>query len=250
MHLPLDETLPIVGGASLIVLATGIGAILPIFLLHRKAPKLNHHDFACFSAGIMAYSIFEISSHSFFLNGIQKTILGFLAGFLAFLSLEYLLQKTKLLEKLSFHMRSLFVALSIAFHNIAEGLAVGSAFLLGERVGWEISIPISFQDIPEGFLVSAPLISKGMNPFLAILIGTLSGIVEAVFSFLSWETLGTIFSKIAPYSLGASAGGMAFIVLFDLLPEIEEYSGVDSRRKLALALFGFVLGALSLLVLL
>lgn len=81
-----------------------------------------------------------------------------------------------------------------------------------------LSIGIAIQNFPEGAIISLPLESSGLNKTKSFIIGSLSGIVEPVFAFITLLIINLI-TPILPYLLSFAAGAMFYVVIEELLPD-------------------------------
>ncbi len=153
-------------------------------------------------------------------------VLGFLAGMGGLLWLDRLLSPLeRAAEKRPGH---LMMMLAVTIHNLPEGMAVGVA-LAGLLSGggsvtaagvMALAIGITVQNVPEGAIISAPLAADGMNKGKAFLGGVLSGAVEPLGALL---TLGLtrLMGPILPYVLAFAAGTMLYVVVVELVPEMQ-----------------------------
>ena len=66
-----------------------------------------------------------------------------------------------------------------------------------------------------------PLCSDGISKKKAFLLGSLSGIVEPVFAFITLLLAGVIV-PILPYLLSFAAGAMIYVVIEELVPEMAQ----------------------------
>lgn len=129
------------------------------------------------------------------------------------------------------------LVLAVTVHNIPEGMAVGVAF-----AGWishntsmtmagafALSIGIAVQNFPEGAIVSLPLCAGGMHRRKAFGYGVLSGAVEPAAAFVTICAAGLIVPAL-PYLLSFAAGAMLYVVIAELIPELDDgksrYAGV------------------------
>lgn len=132
----------------------------------------------------------------------------------------------------------LFV-LAVALHNFPEGLAVGSS--VGSQsfsLAMPIMIGIGLQDFPEGFVVAAALMSVGYSRRESIFVAVITGVVEAIaalFGFLATS----FFSPLLPWLLAFAGGAMIYVVVEEMIPEIQ--SKKISSEVSAGLLLGFVL---------
>ena len=114
-------------------------------------------------------------------------------------------------------------------HNIPEGLAVGVAFgslmydpsqILPAVL---LALGIGIQTFPEGTAVSVPLRREGFSRKKAFFYGQLSGIVEPIFGILG-ALLAIKIKLILPFLLALAAGAMIYVVVEELIPEIQKDS--------------------------
>jgi ZIP family zinc transporter len=125
--------------------------------------------------------------------------------------------------------KNTMLLLAVTLHNIPEGMAVGVVFA-GLLVGGSditvssalaLSIGIAIQNFPEGAIVSMPLKHEGNSKGKAFLYGTASGIVEPIAAIIT-ILLTEILVPILPYLLAFAAGAMIYVVVEELIPELQE----------------------------
>lgn len=133
--------------------------------------------------------------------------------------------------------------IAMTAHNLPEGAAVGVSFASGDpRIGIGTAIGIGVQNLPEGLAVAAALLTIGLSPWRAVLIGGATGLVEPVGAFLG-VTLVSAVSWLLPAGMGWAAGAMIYIVAAELIPAIHEK---DGNR---LPIWAFLIGAGAMLFL-
>lgn len=132
----------------------------------------------------------------------------------------------------------LFVA-ALAIHKIPEGLAVGVSFGTG-NVGdvLTISLAISLQNIPEAFVIVAPLFAIGVKSPRIIAVSLIIAAVSVV-SVLSGHMLVSLFAGILPFLLAAAGGAMLYVISDEIIPETHAH-GYEKPATFAL-LIGFLL---------
>ncbi|MDD4872130.1 MAG: ZIP family metal transporter [Kiritimatiellae bacterium] len=242
------DTVGLILGASLAMLATSVGAA---GVLAFK--KVNDHLYSriiAFSAGMMAFSAFEMIMESHAAVGHRMAVAGVLIGIITFAVLDKLLPHTHQLllgsEMPDTKRKAALLVGTITIHNIPEGFAIASAFADSSALGWLVAISIALQDIPEGMIVSAPVACYGATRKRAFLWGAFSGLVEFIgaivgFLFLKFATTTT------PFALGFSGGAMFCVILLELLPDALQ----TENRHGAVAMFivGLILAySLSILI--
>jgi len=125
--------------------------------------------------------------------------------------------------------KNTMLLLAVTLHNIPEGMAVGVVFAALLAGGSDISftgamalsIGIAIQNFPEGAVVSMPLKTGKTSKWKAFGLGTLSGAVEPVAAFLT-VLLTSVVVPILPFLLAFAAGAMIYVVVEELIPELQE----------------------------
>ena len=135
------------------------------------------------------------------------------------------------------------LTLAVTLHNIPEGMAVGVIFagVLAGSISMvsalTLSLGITLQNIPEGAIISMPLKTNN-SKFKSFLIGTLSGVVEPMFSCIT-ILLTSLVSLVLPYLLSFAAGAMFYVVVDELIPS----SSYNDDTKITVIAFsiGFII---------
>ena len=138
------------------------------------------------------------------------------------------------------------LVLAVVLHNLPEGMAVGVVFaglLQGDpMISWAgalaLSIGIAIQNMPEGAIISMPLVSEGEKKSKAFLYGALSGAVEPLGALLT-IVASSVIMPVLPYTLSFAAGAMMYVVVEELIPEMSE--GQHSNIGTIMFTIGFTL---------
>lgn len=125
--------------------------------------------------------------------------------------------------------RTVMLALAVTLHNLPEGMAVGAVYagyLTGDGEisamgALALSLGIAIQNFPEGAIISMPLRAEEMGKFRAFIYGVLSGVIEPVGAVLTILTARYAI-LLLPYLLSFAAGAMVYVVVKELVPEMEE----------------------------
>lgn len=125
--------------------------------------------------------------------------------------------------------KTTMMVFAVTLHNIPEGMAVGVVFaglLAGESLittggAFALAIGIALQNFPEGAIISLPLRAEGESKWKAFIHGALSGVVEPIGFLLTLLASGYI-AKFLPYSLSFAAGAMLYVVVEELIPEMND----------------------------
>lgn len=223
----LSET---VIGILLPFVGTTVGAATVFFMKKQSNPRF-HRAMLGFAAGVMtAASVWSLLIPSIESAGSWiPAVTGFLIGTAAMTALDAVVPtpEPKKEPKLG---ENLLLFIAVTLHNIPEGMAVGVAFagaisgVLPISEALTLSIGISVQNFPEGTIISAPLVTDGMNKRKAFAYGVLSGAVEPVASIIT-VLLTWLVAPILPFVLSFAAGAMIYVVSQELIPEAKSRIG-------------------------
>ncbi len=132
------------------------------------------------------------------------------------------------MKRNDFHtQKALNLFSAITIHNIPEGLAVGfavgTAILDGTQAFGALmfALGIALQNFPEGLATALPLSTALKSRKKGAFLGILSGIVEPIFAVVG-ILLSTYIASILPWLLAFAAGSMIFVIIKELLPEIDQ----------------------------
>jgi zinc transporter, ZIP family len=154
------------------------------------------------------------------LNGIGILVIGFL---LAILTLSAVSHKTEHISKeRGEHYQALvwgyLIALGIGLHNLGEGLAIGSAYAIGEiALGGMLVIGFMVHNVTEGVAIVAPLTRRFMHIknflFHLVIMGLIAGAPTILGSLIG----GFAYSAALGVLFLAIGAGAIFDVSFDIL---------------------------------
>ena len=142
--------------------------------------------------------------------------------------------------------KNTMLLLAVTLHNIPEGMAVGvvfAALLAGNSDisfagAMALSLGIAIQNFPEGAIVSMPLKTSKTSKWKAFGLGTMSGAVEPIAAFIT-VLLTSIVVPILPFLLAFAAGAMIYVVVEELIPELQD--GGHSNIGVIGVAFGFAI---------
>ena len=160
-----------------------------------------------------------------------------------------------------------------AVHNLADGVAVSASFLAGARAGVATSVAVCMHEIPQEMGDYGVLLRAGLEPWRALLLNagcacsSLLGnaLVFALVHYSSSSSssssssgsVATVESAALDRTqrrvLSFAAGGLLYMALSSLLPQLQQSPAMTSRasfraawgRRLGVALLGLVVGALA-----
>ena len=234
-------------------LATGVGALPALFFKEISNNLFNALLGA--AAGVMlAATAFSLlvpglgyANEMWPGNGIYIVSLGMLIGalFLHFADrqLPHVHFDSVSDQQLDSLQKIWLFIIAITIHNFPEGMSVGVSFGSGDmNNGVVLAIAIALQNIPEGLAVALPLVGLGINPWRAVGIATLTGLVEPVGGLLG-ITMVTAFQPILPIAMGFAAGAMLFVISEEIIPE------THSKGRSRYATFALMAGFIVMMIL-
>ena len=171
---------------------------------------------------------------------VQGTALLFSVGLLVFLLLNGVGESGSKSTDTPFagFMLAFLIALGIGLHNLGEGLAVGSAYVLGNvAVGTTLVLGFTLHNITEGLAIVVPLAKKRSRISALVGLGALAGIPAILGTLIGGFTYSTFWALI----FFAVAAGAIFQVVYVIArsPAIRSTSG---SLTLPENVFGLILG--------
>ncbi len=153
-------------------------------------------------------------------NGVGVLVIGFL---LAILILSSVTNKTQShVAERGDHLKALIwsylIALGIGLHNMGEGLAIGSAYAIGEiALGGTLVVGFMIHNITEGVAIVSPLtrVFKNIGKFVwhLFIMGLVAGIPTIIGTIIG----GFAYSPVFAVLFLAVGAGAIFDVSFDIL---------------------------------
>lgn len=119
----------------------------------------------------------------------------------------------------------LLFVLAIAIHNLPEGIAAGVSFGTGDiSNALTVAGGIALQNIPEGMVIIAPMLSVGMKPMRVFLIAAATGLVEVLGTFIGYFAV-SVATGILPFALAFAGGAMIYVISDEMIPETHGHGG-------------------------
>ncbi len=232
--------------------ATVVGSLVGFIF---KKPSQKFHDATLsFAAGVMLCAAtlglivpsLEMSISSKKLITIFITILGIFLGAISLNLIDKLVphlhkitgadieshpQKTEALNKV------LLFVIAIAIHNLPEGIAAGVSFG-SENTAHALVVAggIALQNIPEGMVIVAPMISSGISKKRTFLIALSTGLIEVVGTIVGYFA-ASISAFILPFALAFAGGTMLYVISDEMIPETHSHG--NERLSTYALLVGF-----------
>ncbi len=252
------DLLKIIAGILIPFFGTTLGAAA-VFVLKRQPGVALGKALLGFAAGVMlAASIWSLllpaiemaEEHS--VTSWVPAVSGFFLGIAFLLALDALApllrKRCETPKKNTISDRKTALLLfAVTLHNIPEGMAVGVIFAgfaadstaVTAAGAFALSIGIAIQNIPEGAIISMPLMTEGYTRRRAFFRGFLSGVVEPLGAFLTL-VLAALITPILPYILSFAAGTMVYVVVEELIPEAQ--SGSRTGKEAAIGTVSIAIG--------
>lgn len=182
--------------------------------------------------GLLVFLGFDALSESFELlerlpesfNGIGILVIGFLLAILVLSAVSYKTQHAR--ESNEHHQALVFgylIALGIGLHNLGEGLAIGSAYAIGEiALGGMLVIGFMVHNVTEGIAIVSPLTRTftQIKHFLFHLI--IMGLIAGVPTILGTLIGGFAYSPALGVLFLAIGSGAIFDVSFDIVKSMRK----------------------------
>ena len=228
-------------------LGTTIGAAM-VFFLKKEMSSVIQKSLLGLAAGVMiAASVWSLiipavdMAEEYGMIPWVPPLVGFLVGVGSLLLLDLFIP-----EKKAEKDGSSMLFLAVTLHNIPEGMAVGVVFA-GMMSGnaditfasaLALSVGIAIQNLPEGAIISMPLVGSGISRSRAFMYGFLSGAVEPIGGIMM-ILLTVYLAPLLPYILSFAAGAMIYVVVVELIPESQD--GGDKAAGVIGCAIGFSL---------
>lgn len=245
----------IVVGIMIPFIGTCIGAMFVFFMYVKSYLKMQKLLLGFASGVMVAASFWSLILPSIDMS--EKTLkslsfipaaLGIILGMLFLYGMDKLIasiytHKQAFSKALPSSKENMMLMLAVTLHNIPEGMAVGVAFAscfnhdidASMSAAFILALGIAIQNIPEGAIISLPLICENIKKGKAFMYGCLSGIVEPIAAYLTiW--LSHYIEATLPYLLTFAAGAMLYVVVDELIPE------TAYKDKNKIGVLGFMLG--------
>lgn len=228
-----------------ILFAALIGGIIP-FLRHWEEYHL--HGFISLGAGTLLGAAFV-----FMIPEATKLIgasvgIAILSGFLVFYCLErFVMIHPCREEECEFHHIGFPAFLGFSLHNLVDGVALGTSFLIPHLTPI-IFIALITHHIPTSFCLASILKAGTHSSKRSLLLLTVFALMVPIGAFAGYFTAMHWDSFIIGWAIAFSAGTFIHIATCDLLPEIHKLHETKYWNLGYLILGLAIVGLLSLLV--
>lgn len=164
----------------------------------------------------------------FFASAPARVILGLLIG-IAFIivSSKYLddYEDLKLGNLHGMNAKKALLVMAVMFlHSFAEGVGIGAAFggESGAHLGMFVSLTLAVHNVPEGLAIALVLVPRGVSITGAALWCIFSSIPQPIMAVPAYLFVEH-FRPGVPVGLGFAAGAMCYVALFEIIAEARHH---------------------------
>ena len=203
-------------GATASLLAsfgTGVGAV-PVLFTRQLSARWKTLLLSVGSGVMLSAAAFSLFLPALALAGASEVFGGLAAGVAISYGLQRILSPADLDQRAEAQHIWLFI-LAVALHHFPEGLAVGIGTEATHGAG--IAVGVALQNLPEGLMVALALRQLGYGAGVALGLAAASGWLDPLGGWLGTTLVD---SAIAPIAMALAAGAMLFVVLHELVPEL------------------------------
>ncbi|MDQ3727979.1 MAG: ZIP family metal transporter [Actinomycetota bacterium] len=144
---------------------------------------------------------------------------------------------------------ALMIAIGIGLHNMGEGLAIGSAYAIGElALGAALVVGFAIHNTTEGFAIVAPLVRSGERPRLGRLAGL--GLIAGAPAILGAVIGSSVTNpELSAFLLGLGVGAVVQVIV-QIAPAMRDKGGraIDAVTASGIAAGATVFYLTSLLI--
>src|SRR5256885_15907887 len=109
----------------------------------------------------------------------------------------------------------------LLIHTFFDGIAIASAFLVSNWLGWIVFLAVFLHKVPEGFTVASVMLVSGSSRKAAFGAATMLGVAT-----IAGVLTMSLFEKWVSVGLPVSAGVTLYVAASDLIPEVNKEPGV------------------------
>mmetsp|Transcript_5602 Transcript_5602/g.7758 ORF Transcript_5602/g.7758 Transcript_5602/m.7758 type:complete len:271 (+) Transcript_5602:42-854(+) len=178
-------------------------------------------------------------------QALVRTILGFSAGMLFIIITKAVLDrfgdlKTGDIDGVNVQ-KMILIIFVMTLHSLSEGIGIGVSFggNSGMQLGQFISLSLAMHNVPEGLAVALVMTTRKVSTFRTVLWAVFTSLPQpltAIPAFLFVER----FIPLLPVGLGFAAGAMTYVALFELLVEAVEETSIPVTALVSTAACGIM----------
>lgn len=144
--------------------------------------------------------------------------------------------------------KMVLIILVMFLHSAAEGIGIGVSFggEAGNVLGRFISLSLAIHNVPEGLAVALVLLPKGVTKLRTGLWAVFTSLPQPVMALAAYLFIES-FVPVLPVGLGFAAGAMGYVSLFELLAEAVEDTSLSMASAVSVVAFMLMYAAQELL---
>lgn len=214
----------IVGSAAGLV-GTGLGGVIS-FLIPVSGSRMLQRLMGLAGGMMIAVVCFDLVPEAYELSGVPIVVLGIVLGAGFILVLDVALDRARGARQSTAYVKAgLLLGISIAAHNLPEGLAIGSGMVAYPSLGMGLAIVIAAHNVPEGLAMAAPMRLGGLGRLRIVLLTLAAGLPTGLGAAMGL-LLGQISAWAISLCLGFAGGAMLYVISGEMLP-----TGAAGRHK-------------------
>ncbi|AQA22377.1 ZIP Zinc transporter family protein [Rhodococcus sp. MTM3W5.2] len=190
--------------------------LLPVL---RRAGARAVRFVLALTVGLLAFLAFDGAGEGFELaaasggafGGVTLVVLGAAVAFLALMGIDRYLRARQTGSEASGLRLSAMIAAGIGLHNLGEGLAIGSAYAVGElALGAFLVIGFTLHNTTEGLAIVAPLTGRRTPLFILLGLGLLAG-ASAILGAVLGASVSN--AEVSALLLGVGVGAIIQVIV-------------------------------------
>ncbi len=245
----MDDTVFFLICTAIILVVSFVGAFLPMTF---KTTDRQKHLMIAFSAGVFLGILFLIlmpeAVEESEANGFDVMYVMYLAfaGFMIMFIVDFVLKHFRksecgceeCMDHHSHEVTSVSAFVGLSIHACFDGLALATAFIVGEEVGFMMLAALCLHKAAEVFSLSSTFLLAGRRKRSIAYLTTFC-LITPVAALASYFLLGGIESSIAGLAFAFSAGVFMFVTMLHMIPEAFHRKSMEVR-SLAFMILGLL----------
>jgi zinc transporter ZupT len=243
--LDVDVTITFLVCMALMLAASFFGAWLPMTF---RATDKQMHLMIAFSAGVFLGILFLIllpeALHESEAGGYSEMDVMYvvLAGFVMMFVVDFLFKQYRkakcdcsdCVDHHSHEITSLSAFTGLSIHACFDGLALATAFLVGEEIGLMMLVAVCLHKMVEVFSLSSTFILAGRRK-RAVTFMVIFCLITPAVAMVSYFLLDGVESSIAGLAFAFSAGVFMFVTMLHMIPEAFHRKNINMMSLALLA---------------